>query len=116
MNLVEARVNDVFETKDYGDGLHEWAFIAMILGDLGPDWYKEIKRYDRRDKFAQFRLIIDHAQFKSATKGGKVKLLCDAMLRSLLALEEMHIEDLDVQAIRFDFLTVARLNGWSSDP
>ena len=116
MNLVEEKMNEVFERKDYGSGLSEWAFIAMIFGEHSPDWYEEVRRYHRKDKSAEFRMKIDHAQFLSADRPGRLALLCEALLRSLQAMEEMKINDVDVSAIRFDFLTVARINGWFPGP
>jgi hypothetical protein len=115
-NEVEAKVNAVLGGRDYGDGLREWAFIAMIFGDLGPAWYKEVTRYSRKNRSYESRLKIDYANFKAADFAGRVTrvtLLCQALLKSLDRLETLKIQNIDVPRLRQDFLEVIAACGWS---
>lgn len=111
-NHVQDLTNRLFEKKDYGNGVSELALIPMILGEHGPHWYKEVKRFHKKDRSAEFRLIIDYDEFKAADREAKTRLFCDMVLRSLSLLEEMDIADFDVAAVRRDFQRVARKNGW----
>jgi hypothetical protein len=112
LNIVEPTMNTVFRQRDYGEGLRQWAFIAMILGELGPPDYKEIKRYHKRDKSCEFRLRIDYDAFREAHLSERFTLVCEALLRSLSLMEDMKIPDVNVKALRDDFVSTARANGW----
>ena len=77
-NRLETKVNAAIANRDYGDGLREWAFIAMIFGDIDPG-YKEVTRYSRNKKEYESRLRIDHAKFKAADFAGRTEMLCRAL-------------------------------------
>jgi hypothetical protein len=109
--LVEGKLNERFRQTDYGNGLREWTFIAMIFGADGPN-YKEVKRYDRRSKSCEFRLRINHAKFRGGDVEERAGLLCEALLECLNKLEEMRIDELKTEQIRADCVEVARSNGW----
>jgi hypothetical protein len=112
-NQLEAKVNSALAERDYGDGLVEWAFIAMIFGDIDPG-YKEVTRYSRKKKEYESRLRINHAKFKAAEFGGRMALLCEALLRSLDGLESLKVKNIDVPGLRKDFLQVISACGWSA--
>jgi hypothetical protein len=109
--LVEGRLNERFKQSDYGKGLREWTFIAMLYPGEGPN-YQEVRRYDRRGKSCEFRLKINHTKFRTADRDERAGLLCEALLECLSHLEAMKIEEVKTEQIRADCLDVARANGW----
>lgn len=76
---VQTAFNERFGTTDYGGGISEWAYIAMIgAGRITPS-YPEVKRYHRRDGSLEFRLRIDHATFLVADPTGRTPAVRIAM-------------------------------------
>ena len=71
---VENAINDKLSDSDYGSGVSKWAFISIIREEDSDD-YGEIRRYDKRRKVVEFRLKIDHSQFKQAAATEQRKLL-----------------------------------------
>lgn len=111
-NRVEASLNLALNELSYGAGLQEWDFIAIIRNDDSPMEYGEVNRYDSRNKSCEFRLKINHAQFKTGNTQTRTSMLCDGLLRSLSMLESMNVPDLDVSSLRRDFLAIAGGQGW----
>lgn len=109
---IESSLSSVFEKRDYGPGLVKLYFIAMLLGDNAPAGLKEIKRYKKKDKTAEFRLVIDHEQFKAGDHRSRAALIVDALLRSLDLMGGMGIPDVDIASIRADLLATAESQGW----
>lgn len=101
--LLVPKVNGILKHGIYGDGISEWSFIAMIFGELGPSWYKEIKRYHKKTKVFEARVIIVYDKFKCADAAGRIALVCQALDKSLDWLEGMKIKDIDVPKLRADF-------------
>ena len=109
---IETSVNRAIEKRDYGGGLVQWNYLAIILSSDGPKGYNEVKRYNKRNKKCEFRLIIDHAQFKEGDATKKTAMVCESLLQSLSVLESMNIPDFNVSLLREDFLDVAKRQGW----
>lgn len=110
--MFEDILNGELESNEYGEGLAEWNYLAMILGKNSPPDYQEVKRYDTRGKAAEFRLIIDHDRFKNGTVKARSTLLAESLLRSLALLDEMKVPNADVAGLRRDFISVAEREGW----
>lgn len=109
---IEQSLNAVFSGRDYGAGLAEWDVIAMIFGDDGPKEYKEVKKYNKRDKSTEFRLRIDYQKFKHGDDAARRKLILDVLDHSLSILDSMKIPDIDIVGLRRDVQQTAKENGW----
>jgi hypothetical protein len=103
---VERRVNDVLADRDYALPLESWDVIAVIRND---SVFTEITKYSRKKRDMDFRLVIDHAEFKSADANQRKSLICDMLLRSLDLLEAKGVS---VERLRNDFREVAASDGW----
>jgi hypothetical protein len=108
---VEAFLNLRLSGNDYGAGLEELAFIGMILSADGPP-YKEIRKYSKREKSAEFRLRIDHAAFKSADKKTQCSLIAEAVARAIALLPTLGIKELDQELLEKDFRAAVREKSW----
>jgi hypothetical protein len=111
-NRIEASLNDGLAGRDYGGGLLKWNYVAIILSDDGPKGYIEVNRYNKRDKSCEFRLKVDHDQFKDGDTKTRATMLCESLLRSLSLLESMNVPSVDVKALQEDFTNIARRQEW----
>ena len=109
---VEAAVGEMLLPRDYGPGIAKLAFIAMIFGEHGPADFKEVKRYNRRDKSFEFRLRIDHDKFVSSSASDQCRLVCESLIRSLSLMKEMDVAGVDVAKLQADLEGVGRAKGW----
>src|SRR5438045_436328 len=50
---------------DYGPAVIEWALITILRPRIPQGW-GEVRRYSRAEREVEFRLIIDHGEFKRA--------------------------------------------------
>jgi hypothetical protein len=110
--LVEGALEAPMKKGHFGDGLVEIAFIPMILGPNSPTDYKEVKRYNKRQKTCEFRLIVDHDAFKDGSPNKRAGLLCESLLRALSLLAGMKTSDIDIAAIEATVISTARKEGW----
>lgn len=108
---VESFLNQRLSGKNYGEGLDELAFIGMVLSADGPP-YKEVKKYTKKDKTAEFRLRIDHATFKSADERGQRSLIAEAVARAIALLPTLGIRGFDHENFERDFRTAVREKEW----
>jgi hypothetical protein len=113
-NKIEPSLNGFLEHKNYGKGLVKWSFIAIILSENGPKGYNEVKRYNKRDKTCEFRLLVDHGRFRDGGTKEHNAMICEALLRSLSLLAAMKVPDFDLSALQADFLEHGRNQGWLS--
>ena len=111
-NRIEASLNNGLLARGYGAGLVEWSFIGIILNDDTSRYYKEINRYNKKDKTCEFRLKIDYKQFKEGDMKKRTKMLCESLLRSLSLLESKNVPNLDLAALRQDFIDIALRQEW----
>lgn len=108
---VESLLNIRLSENDYGEGLEKLAFIGMILSPEGPS-YKEVKKYSKRDKTAEFRLRIDHAAFRNADKHEQRRLTVEAIARAIALLPTLGIRGFDDKKLEKDFRATVREKEW----
>jgi len=72
---IEARVNALLADSTHGGNIQEWNVIPIISA-LQP-YYPEIARVSKKQRSAEFRLRIPHAEFKQATPEGQRRLVVD---------------------------------------
>jgi hypothetical protein len=101
-NIIEPVLNQCVEGKSYGEGLKEWAYLAIILKPGIDEYYPEIKRYRKKKREVEFRLKIDHAKFLEGDSKMHLKLLSQSVLRSLELMKEMNIKNFDLPQLIVD--------------
>jgi len=89
----------------------EWAFIAIIRSVDSP-FYTELTTYHRRDSSLEFRLKIDHADFKRADDRGASRLMMAALLRSAHEAKTVAPPGVDLDLITNELVAVAVANDW----
>lgn len=102
---IEIRVNERLEGEDYGKGLEEWAYIAIIRA-VDSDDYPEIFKYSKRNKEAEFRLKINYNQFESGSPETQRKLISASLLRALKMMPEIGVKDIDYNRLMKDISQV----------
>jgi hypothetical protein len=120
--FLDARtdVQDVLEAaladQSYGPTVGCWYLIAIIMpGDLSAT-FPQTQKYRRRQKDIEFRLALDHKAFRKATPTERRRLLCELLLQSVAAAEEMTIRGLDSARLRQDIIATAMERGWLPAP
>src|SRR5689334_23025771 len=68
--------------SDYGPAINKWALIT-ILRPSRPEGWGEVWEYHSSRKVAEFRLIIDYSEFKSADPSKQLSMLLASIFRSL---------------------------------
>jgi hypothetical protein len=99
---IESVLNKCAEEKNYGEGLKEWAFIAIILKSGFDEYYPEIKKYRPKKKEVEFRLKISFEEFLKGDSKIQLKLFAESVLRSLDLMREMKIKDFDLEKFTKD--------------
>lgn len=79
---IEAKFNELISEENLLPHIDQWAFIAMILNENGPD-YKEVVRNHIKRKVFEFRLKISHADFKSGNDAQRIELVIESLLRAV---------------------------------
>lgn len=93
--------------------VREWTVIFIIRAEDSPD-YEEVTRYHAKRRVAEFRLKVDHAQFKRATPEDQIRLLLDVVLRSVREAGGVVPEGVDLDELEGAILRVASVQGWSA--
>lgn len=98
-------MNQLLAASDCGGEIGTWYMIPMIT-TLAPPSYKEIARVSKRERTAEFRLRIPHAEFKEATKSAQRTLLVDLLVRSVQMMSSLGVKGLDVDRLVSDLQQV----------
>ena len=87
---IKEAVNEQLRNCPLSTSFKEWAFIAIVLDEDGPD-YPEIAKKHVKRKVLEFRLKINHDEFLSASESGRAKLIFDALKRSISLMSELGV-------------------------
>lgn len=98
-NAVEARINEKLSRITIEPSFDKWAFIGIIRKEDHPD-YVEISKKDVRKRVLEFRLKINHDEFKNADPGKEQMMIMDALDRSLDLMTELSVPTSDRDALR----------------
>lgn len=115
INKISSEVNRYLENKKYGAGLKLWGFIGIVMkpGLLGPEFFKEIKRYRKSKEETEFRLKIDYDQVVKADEKDTSRLICESILRSIeIARAEFKIPNFDLDIFEADIRECFKKQGW----
>jgi hypothetical protein len=105
---IEPKVNAQL-AADYGPAIEEWALISILRPRI-PEGWGEIWRYHRPRRVAEFRLIIDHKEFKGAGPQKQRTMLLASILRSLDLFGLLKVTAFDVGRFRREATAFAE--GW----
>jgi hypothetical protein len=108
---IEAAFNRSFAERDFGEGLVELAYIAIIRKIDSPD-YGEVKKYSKRDRSAEFRLKIPHEIFLRANDHERTRLVAASVLRAVGLLRDLKIKNFDHPTFDAEFTAFSRRMGW----
>jgi hypothetical protein len=98
---IETTLNGILGSRDYGEGLREWAWIAIILPE-GYEEYEEVAKYRRKMREVEFRLRIDYSGFLCADAQGHITLIGESLLRSIDMMPGIGVRDVDFDRLRKD--------------
>lgn len=84
-NRVESAVNDVIMPKSYDLPLDSWDCIAIIRDD---EHFAERFKYSPKRRDMDFRLRIDHAEFKATSPQQQITMIFNMLRRSLELLSD----------------------------
>lgn len=108
---IEHTTNAWLKLEDYGEGIEKWTFISIVL-PKNDRFLDEVQRYTKRTRIAEFRLYVSHESFKKGDKPKQLKLVCQALVRSLKLMADMKIPSFDQKRLLADFERHAINNGW----
>ena len=110
-NHMQKRINASLVRKKFGSGLIKLALIPIILGSIDPG-FKEIKRYSKRTKVAEFRLRIPHELFKSRDHHGQEVLIFELLIKAVKALKSMKVPDFDLDRLEEAIFAIGQRHSW----
>lgn len=109
--LIEDAFNNELSKYDYGSGIIELSYIAMIMVEK-QDHYDEIKKYDKKKKEFEFRLKIAASRYRGSSRKGKIELLFSSILRAIKQIKEFNIEGFDTNKLIQDFTDLGVKEKW----
>ena len=110
-NQIEPAINSVIASKDYGAGVKEWAYIAIIGASEG---YDEVSKYSKRSGVFEFRLRIPLDEFLQASESKQIQLICISLAKSLSLMSTTAPLGFQSDLLYQDFLRVMSSNDWSA--
>jgi hypothetical protein len=109
-NQIEPTINNRL-SSDYGPSVVEWALITILRPRIPKGW-GEVWRYHRARKVAEFRLIIDHNEFKRADRSKQRSMLLASIFRSMDIFPFLEVAGFDLDRFRRDVQAIALSEGW----
>lgn len=89
-NKVEPIVNQLLHKVELACGLERWSVIFIVMRDEWIGSYPEIKRYHKSKKDVELRVQLPFFEFKDADDLKQIKMLLDALSRSVDMMEEIN--------------------------
>ncbi|MCK9818259.1 Imm44 family immunity protein [Pseudomonas sp. MAFF 302046] len=87
--------------------LERWSFISIILSDKFISDYPEVFRFHKKSKVLEFRLQIDHDEFKHANEQLQISMMLDSIERSVGLMSKFKVIESD-RALLLDAVNKAR--------
>lgn len=104
-NALEDDLKPFFSNSSYDLALDSLDCIAIIRND---SVFEEVKRYSPKKRDMDFRLAIDHAEFKSSTFEERKALIFEMILRALDILSTKKSINKDhIQRLKNDLINYA---------
>lgn len=109
--VIEDTFNTTLSEVDYGAGVKELMYIAIILGGKF-DVFDEVKKYNSKKKTLELRLKISHEEYKKSPDKKRYALLFQSILRAIDEIKIFDINGFDYQQLRIDFIKLGVSQGW----
>jgi hypothetical protein len=106
---VEKAVNNLLQENDYGGSLVEWTVIPIITRRYRAA-YPEVATLSTKQREAEFRLHVSHANFKDGTDQTRRSLLFAALIKSIEMMPSIGVRELDVERLLMDVTKLARIS------
>lgn len=110
---IENSFNSELSDKNYGSGIIEFTYIAIILGKEF-DIYDEIKKFHKKKKELEFRLKVNYSDFRNASEEEKYNLLFLSILLAIDESKKFNISSYDQASLRSDFVELGVRYKWTS--
>jgi len=110
---VEAYLNLRLGDASYGPQVERLVFVGVI-SSLDAKWFKELRKYHRGSKDAEFRLRIDHEEFLRSDAIRQRVLLCEALGRAIQMISSLKVNDFDTSRLLHDFEAAVVEKGWAT--
>lgn len=98
---TESTINELLASRNYGDGIDEWALIYIITEERS-DARPEIAKFARGKRSVEFRLRVDHARFAAGIALEQKRLLLEALARSVRLMPSLGVERVDTDRLAAD--------------
>lgn len=102
---VEARLNARCGDRQYGDAITEIAIVPMILGPQFLRGRPERRLWQRKQRAADYRTIIDFEKFRLGDERARERLLVDNTLDAVRDLQRKAGRHFDGDALVSDIMT-----------
>lgn len=114
-NSIEEKMRSLIGIKDYGIDINHWGHIVICCSPklYEAGFFKEIKKYRKKDKELELRLRIDYEKMLKADEKEVNRLTCESILRGVdIAESEFKIKDFNFALFRQDLLSFFQKEGW----
>jgi len=111
--LIEDTFNKILSKVDYGAGIEELNYIAIILGEKF-DVYNEVKKYNFKKKTLEFRLKIQHEEYRKASEKEQCTLIFKSILSAIDEIKVFKINNFNYQQLKLDFTKLGADQKWSN--
>jgi hypothetical protein len=95
---IESAINARLAAISVGDSVAELAFIPIITS-IARGLNPEVAKFRKRQKEAEFRVIVDHTRFRLADEHLRRRILLDALESCVRRLPELGASDVNVTIV-----------------
>ena len=110
---IEQEVNTCLRERNYGTGLAEWTFLAIIRRAKDPH-YPEVIRHKKKARSCEFRLKVSHEAFIRGDEAERDRLLFAAIQRAAEIISSWAIAEFDGHKLVSDLAELGRSKGWTT--
>ena len=92
--FIQSEVNKLMQDVSLSTSVVTWVYIAIIRSEASSN-YAEVVKFNSKDDSLEFRLIVDHGQFKRSDDQGKSLLIIESLKRSIKLMGDLSVSDND---------------------
>lgn len=114
-NSIEDKIKKIISDKNYGRGVSYWGHIIICMEEhiYEAGFFKEIKKYMKKNTEVELRLRVDYDAMFRANEREASNLIINSVLRGIdVAETELKITDFDFSAFRKDLTDLFKKEGW----
>lgn len=115
LNAISKEIELSIKDKDYGQGVFYWGYITICCPPefYSAGFFKEIKKYTKKDKEVELRLKIDYEAMLKADDKEVFRLISESLLSGIdIAENEFSISDFSFNTFRNDLKELFKRKGW----